>query len=244
MLDQNRTLLQPGQGIVRDAGPATNHSEYPKHMVHPGYRPGKAAKEVKLNDEAGNPGWKVAYVGGEAIRFPPVLVMDEKQEEFHKSQGYVSVGKSDPAAFARAVAAAAPPVETHVPEEYPKWIVALGRSVNNAEEEAEALRVIAETQTITADSPRKVPEPFPPPQPSREPSDNPRLDRIEDQIDQINANERSLGIQIAGLADGMSKLSDLLRQFVSGDQPAPERGERPPKLSLVPPGQDAESIEE
>ena len=149
ILENQRTLLRPGQGIVRPNGPATQHSEYPKHMVHPGFQPGKPDREVKVIDpETGTPSWKVAYTGGKAIRFPPVLVRDEDQEAYHASQGYVSIGKSDPAAFARAVAAAAPTAETHEPAQYPKWIAALGRSVDNAEQEAEALGLPAPERPV------------------------------------------------------------------------------------------------
>ena len=133
-----RTMQRPGQGIVRDGGPATQHSEYPKHMVHPGFQPGTGDQEVKIADPQTGKPWRIAYVGGKSIRFPPVLAMDADQEAFHESQGYKSIGRSDPAAFAAAVRAAVPQAEVHEPEQYPKWIAGLNRSVNSAEQEAEA----------------------------------------------------------------------------------------------------------
>lgn len=121
-------LLTPGAGLIPEQKPVTQHNEYPKHMTHPAFRPGTVGKEVMSPN-------KVPYnLPGEAIRFPPVLVMDADQEEYHAAQGYVSVGKSDPQAFARAVASATPPPTDHNPVEYPKWVK--GKIVNSAEEEA------------------------------------------------------------------------------------------------------------
>jgi hypothetical protein len=157
MLEPHRTLSQPGAGINRHPGPATAHSEYPKHMVHPGYQPGIAAKEVAVPDPVTGKAWRKAYVGGTSIRLPPVLAMDEDQEAYHASQGYVTIGKSDPAAFARAIATAAPSTETHVPDQYPKWIAELGRSVNSEAEEAEALALVAAAAWQPAAGPRILP---------------------------------------------------------------------------------------
>lgn len=127
MIEQ-RTLLTPGKGIVRADGPTTEHEEYPKHMVHRGYQPGFVGTKIE------SPHGFSYYQGGTPIRFPPVLVMTKDQEEYHASQGYESIGKSDPAAFAKAVAEAAPLVGEYKPEEYPKWVN--GKTVNSAEEEA------------------------------------------------------------------------------------------------------------
>jgi len=138
LIEQHREMLVPGQGIVRDRGPTKEYSEFPKHMTHPGFQPGTGDKEHKVMDENGNPTGRVYYSGGRSIRFPPVLVHTEAQEEYHASQGYVTIGKSDAAAFARAVATAVPVPEEHKPIEYPKW--SHGKMVNNADEEAEHLR--------------------------------------------------------------------------------------------------------
>lgn len=124
-------LLAPGEGRYSQPASPAQHVEYPKHMVHPGYQPGTIGQEVK------SPHGFSYYIGGTAIRFPPVLVMNADQEEMHAAQGYVSIGKSDPAAFARAAAAAVPVDPDHVPEPYPKWVA--GRVVNSAAEEAVAL---------------------------------------------------------------------------------------------------------
>lgn len=140
MIEQHRTMEVPGAGIVRDAGPTTQHSEYPKHMRHPAYRRGKPDKEIKVTDENGQPTGRLVYMGGESIRLPPVLVLNEAQEEYHKSQGYETVGKSDPAAFARLVADAEPVAENYKPIEFPKW--SHGKLVQDAAEEADHLAAL------------------------------------------------------------------------------------------------------
>ena len=132
MIDQHREMTVPGQGIVRDRGPIAEHNEFPKHMAHPGFRPGKADQEIKVIDGNGRPTGQLIYAGSEAIRFPPVLVHDAMQQEYHESQGYAVIGKSDPASFARLVADAQPVPETYKPLEYPKYV--FGKIVQSAEE--------------------------------------------------------------------------------------------------------------
>lgn len=134
MIEQ-RTMQKPGEGIVPPEQAATQHQEYPKHMVHDGYQPGQLGEVIKFGDQD-RPAFTYR-APGTAIRFPPVLVLNEQQEEYHKAQGYRSIGKSDPAAFARAVATAAPQVLDYKPVEYPKMVA--GKTVNNAAEEAAAL---------------------------------------------------------------------------------------------------------
>lgn len=126
-----REMQRPGQGIVREAAPTTDHAEYPKHMVHPGFQPGTADEEIKL------PGGMLQYHGGKSIRHPPVLVYDANQEAYEASQGYVVLVKSDPEAFRRAVASAQPMAENYQPVEFPKW--SHGKEVKNADEEREWL---------------------------------------------------------------------------------------------------------
>lgn len=141
MIEQ-RTLLKPGEGIIPPEQAATQHKEYPKHMVHAGYAPGTVGEEVK------SPHGFSYHLPGTAIRYPPVLAMNADQEELHKSLGYHSVGKSDPAAFARAALTAAPPVVDYQPEQYPKWVA--GKVVNNADEEATALgKLLPPTSSVT-----------------------------------------------------------------------------------------------
>lgn len=134
MLEQ-RTLHRPGEGIYKEPPPTTRHAEYPKHMVHGGYQPGVVGEEVVFGDP-NRPAFRYNKPGT-SIRFPPVLAMDADQEEYHVAQGYVSQGKSDASAFARAVAVAPAAVENRIPIEYPKWVN--GTEVKNAEEEAEVL---------------------------------------------------------------------------------------------------------
>lgn len=130
MIDQTeqRTMLVPGQGIVPHGRPTVDHKEYPKHMKHPQFQPGKPGPEVK------SPHGFTYHVGGTPIRFPDVLVRTPDDEEYHKSLGYEVIGKSDPAAFARAVGAGQIPDQTaYQPLEYPKWV--LGKLVHSREEE-------------------------------------------------------------------------------------------------------------
>src|SRR5665647_2030304 len=91
------------------------YQEFPKHMAHPAYTPGSLGTEVK------SPGGVPHYVGGKSARFPPVMVHNADQQEYHESQGYVAQGTTDAAAFTRAHAIA-PPMSNYKPEEYPKWI--------------------------------------------------------------------------------------------------------------------------
>jgi hypothetical protein len=205
ILENQRALQRPGQGIVRPNGAAITHSEYPKHMVHPGFQPGIAAKEISIPDPITGKPWRKAYVGDAAIRFPPVLVRDEDQEEYHASQGYVSIGKSDPAAFARAVAAASPTAETHEPAQYPKWIAALNRSVDSAEQEAEALGLPMPEQPAGSEEPG-APSLSTEVKTLLERPDIARLDALEQKVDTI--------------VSSFDKLSGMLAQVIAGQAPA------------------------
>lgn len=131
-------LLAPGQNVAVPTPPTSSFNEFPKHMVHPGFTPGRGDKEIKLLDENGSPTGKVYYTGGQSVRFPPVLVFDASQQAQHEADGYTAIGKSDPAAFARAVASAMPAQLDYKPIEYPKWCH--GKQVVNADEEREWLR--------------------------------------------------------------------------------------------------------
>jgi hypothetical protein len=123
-------LQQHADTIIRDAPPTREHKEYPKYMTHPAYQPGRVGEEVR------SPAGFSYHVGGTPIRYPPMLVRDADQEEYYRSQGYVTQGKSDPAAFAAAVQAMPPPDENYRPKEYPKWVGDF--LVNNREEEEAA----------------------------------------------------------------------------------------------------------
>ena len=136
MIEQHRTMELPGEGIVRDPGPKKEHEEFPRYMTHPQYRPGKPDKEIKVFNDAGQEVGK-RYMGGESIRFPPVLVRTAASRDEHLSFGYVDQGKSDPAAFERLVASAQPVPENYVPIEYPKYC--FGKIVNDRAEEEERL---------------------------------------------------------------------------------------------------------
>lgn len=126
MIDQAtpRTMQVPGAGLIPNGRPTIDYKEYPKMMTHPQYRPGKPTPPMK--HEAG-----FTFHGiGEPIRFPPVLVKTQRDEEYHAAQGYLSQGKCDAAAFDRAVGAGKIPDATvYKVLEYPKWV--LGKLCND-----------------------------------------------------------------------------------------------------------------
>lgn len=101
------------------------YQEYPKHMSHPAFEPAKIGTDADARTGA------PAQLGS-PMRFPPVLVQNAEQEEYYKAKGYDTIGKSDPAAFASAVANPVPP--NYKPQEFPKWVH--GVEVRTAEEEA------------------------------------------------------------------------------------------------------------
>jgi len=108
-------------------------------MAHPQYRPA----EVTPIEGTGvlNPvtGEEVRTdFQGTAERFPPVQVNNEDQEAYHASLGYQPAGKSDPSAYARAIADT--PV-SYVPQEYPKWVD--GVLCQGPEDEAEMTHATA-----------------------------------------------------------------------------------------------------
>lgn len=118
----------------------TEFNEYPKHMTHPQYHPGSIGVE-----KTGAGGFKY-WEGGTSVKFPPVLVHNQDDEEFHKAKGYISDAKSDINAFNRAHAVAASHTN-YVPQEYPKWVGNV--LVDNADEELAAL-----------EGPKPAPEPM------------------------------------------------------------------------------------
>ena len=203
-----RTLLEPGKGIVRSEQPVTEHAEYPLHMAHPGFRPGVVGPEVK------SPHGFTYNLPGEAIRFPPVLVNSADQEAYHTSQGYQRIGKSDPAAFARAVALAAPQAETYVPVEYPKWVN--GQIANSAEEEAEIRGALA-THASTASS---EPE-----------SGEPRADAEGNTpiVPEMTPAEAENVRLKAELAEMRAMLEQLTAPVVPSAEPEPEAGTESPR---------------
>lgn len=149
MIEQQREMLKPGKGILRDDGPMTQHKEYPKMMTHPGYQKGVPDQEIKVLDENGMPTGRLVYKGGQPNRFSPVLVHSRADEEYHAAQGYGNPVQCDAAAFDRLVASSPMTSETYVPIEYPKYV--FGKIVNDAEE-AEAR--LAELNINADGSPR------------------------------------------------------------------------------------------
>lgn len=110
---------------------------YPMVMSHPNHVP---ATTRRLDN--GTPGMRGEMWGGDVQgtpeKFPQVTVHNEDQEEYHRSQGYVSAGDATEFNVARNNLNPA----GYDFQEYPKWIddgTPEGSTVNTAEEEA-ALR--------------------------------------------------------------------------------------------------------
>lgn len=177
MIEENRELQVPGDGIVRDPGPAKEHLEFPRYMTHDSFRAARLDKEIGVKDEAGRQVGSY-YTGAEAQRFAPVLAMTPAQREEHLSYGYKDNGKLDPAAFQRAVSAAAPSTEVYKPIEYPKYH--FGRTVfSRAEEEDHLIEL-----NINADgSPRTAAS-------SEAPSNEPALDTEVNTLEIVSYVER------------------------------------------------------
>lgn len=122
-------MVNHADTIDRGDAPAPEFAEFPKMMTHPGHQVAKAAVEVR-------DGGSIQFVGGTNEQFAPMLVMTQDQQDYYAAKGYVSQGKSDAAAFARAQTHTPVP-SGYVPQKYPMW--AGGKIVNNEAEEAEAL---------------------------------------------------------------------------------------------------------
>lgn len=137
MIDQTaqRTMQVPGTGLIPRGRPTIDYKEFPKMMTHPAHQPGKPSEPIK------HPSGFTYHGIGTPIRFPPVLVKTPDDEAYHASLGYVGQGKTDAAAFDRAVGnGQLPTVAAYVPLEYPKWVH--GKLCNDlVEEQAYLLKI-------------------------------------------------------------------------------------------------------
>lgn len=200
--------------IIRDTKPEPEFNEYPKHMMHPAYTPGSVGQEVR------GPGGFSYFVGGTPVRFPPVLVKNADDEAWYAAKGYVSQGKSDAAAFARA-AQNAPAANTgYVPQQYPKW--AGGVLVNDAEEEAEALAARRTQLGLKGTGIDGADEAEAAAQAEAEPPALPAPEMPPAAAERISVLEA----QLADMRDMMAKLLQA--------QPAPAPAEPAPKKSRAP----------
>lgn len=112
----------------------SEYQEYPKAMVHPHYKKGEA-HAIPGTGRVDQRGQEIRMdFQGTADHFPPVLVHNQDQEEYHASKGYIPGGTMDASAFARGVAKPIPP--GYEPERYPMWVG--GALVNDEAEEHEA----------------------------------------------------------------------------------------------------------
>jgi hypothetical protein len=156
MIDQAqpRTMQLPGAGIVPRGRPTIDYKEYPKVMQHPQFQPGKPTEPMK------HPSGFVYHGIGTPIRFPPVLVKNQSDEEYHASLGYVSGGKCDAAAFDRLVGNGQIPDQVaYKAIEYPKWVQ--GKLCQDSSEEAAWLQKISGASPADTLAAFAVPHPQP-----------------------------------------------------------------------------------
>lgn len=119
--------------------------KYPMLMAHPQYR-AATVTPIEGTGVLNNEGIEVRQdMQGTPERYPPVQVNNEDQEAYHAAMGYRPAGKSDPAAYAQAVAET--PVD-RVIDEFPKWVGDV--LVNSAEEEAALPRQHPDVQALVA----------------------------------------------------------------------------------------------
>lgn len=202
MIDQTqRTMQIPGEGIVPRGRPTIDYKEFPKMMTHPQFQPGKPSPETK------SPHGFTYHGIGTPIRFPPVMVKTSQDEEYHKSLGYESQGKTDAAAFDRAVGAGQIPDQTiYKPLEYPKWV--LGKLVHSMEEEvkltgAHATPAVPEVNTEVATL-----------------LDRPDLDMGGPVVNILEAPTKSLDqLRIEDLEAKVDRLTELLAMKLKAENP-------------------------
>lgn len=86
----------------------SEYQRYPLTMSHPHFQPSVITEVMNgvIKDYHGTP-----------VKFPPVVVNTEQDEEYHASQGYEPAGKIDPSAWIRAHETAADPA--YKPQKYP-----------------------------------------------------------------------------------------------------------------------------
>ena len=132
----------------------TDAPTFPLSMTHPGFRP--ATLDTWLDDAGnrvnvlprGHTGKLIA--AGTSIKFPPVTVHDQKQFDYHRSQGYVE-GMMNPAAFTPTTLAEP---DDGVDHQFPKWVRNAARTkealVDDAAEEVAALERFAREEVEEA----------------------------------------------------------------------------------------------
>ncbi|GAC1664548.1 MAG: hypothetical protein PVS3B2_00330 [Candidatus Dormibacteraceae bacterium] len=135
---------------------SATYQRYPMVMNHPNYQP---ATMHRVNN--GTPGMKgEAWAGdmqGTPVKFPPVTVNNEDQEEYHRAQGYVSAA-GDEHEFNVARNNLNP--TGYAFQEYPKWIddgTPEGVTVTTPEEEG-ALRSRMMARSMAALDAQPIPE--------------------------------------------------------------------------------------
>lgn len=91
--------------------------KFPMVMRHPAEAPAVVSNDRTVDPATGREVW-INAPPGKSIKFGPVTVLNEHQEELHQSKGYRSAG--DPTAIARAELAPIPPGYQYA--EYPRLL--------------------------------------------------------------------------------------------------------------------------
>ena len=200
---------------IQRAAPATGEippfEKYPLLMVHPGFTPANVGQPQR--DGSGR---ITHHVGGTSLRYPPVQVHTQQDEDYYAGQGYVPSGKGDPTAW---VAAHTSPIDIggFVPIQYPKWVI--DREVQDEAEEARVRAMHAGGV---------VPPPRAPEAPAPYVADPPAaVETAAVQDSRIDALEAKVG----GLHDMMGQMMQMLNAAQSVPKP---RG-RPPSAKAAKP---------
>lgn len=114
---------------------------FPITLAHPHYK----AAEIIPMPETRSPSGVLLSGGTRSIpeRYSPVTARNDDDVAYYEAQGYEVVGKSDPAAYVKALVA--PEAMAYVPERYPMWVG--DKLVASAEEERAALSALGEAHT-------------------------------------------------------------------------------------------------
>lgn len=137
---------------------AQDYQRYPLTMAHPHFKAATSTgvPGTEKRDPQGNIIGYLSYQGT-PVKFPPITVTSEQEEEYEKSQGYEPAGKVDPSAWVRQHADS-PPID-YVPQKYPMYRD--GVLYKTAEEDPEASEedLAPPVQETTSTAPAVVEDP-------------------------------------------------------------------------------------
>ena len=124
--------------------------EYPMMLVHPDHVEGIPSETRAHKEWEGGP---IIYtkIEGREEAFPPVVVNSEAEREVWEHKGYQMKLAPDPEAYLKATASPKPKHETIEPNEYPKFLVKFGKTVQNRDEENALLGIAVEAAPADPD---------------------------------------------------------------------------------------------